>query len=212
MVVTIPCPGLSSGAGRHAVRRPCRQAAGGRCRHSWSPTRGSQPAAPAASRPLQRDPSDTSQLSAARHDRAVVGGLRAVVDRALDLALPPTCAGCGAEGDHFCAACRPALEAQLERPGGVALGLPAAIPRPLLQLEWCSPVQRAPPSRPSTRLKYAGERRLAEPLGGPSRDPRWHHAGAGGRPPGPGADPRPPGPGNAASTRRSCWPRSPLAR
>lgn len=100
------------------------------------------------------------------------------VERVLDLALPPTCAGCGVEGDHFCAACRPSLEAQPERPGGVALGLPAGIPRPLLQLEWCSPF-KGPVRAALHALKYAGERRLAEPLGR-ALATRWSYAGAGG--------------------------------
>jgi ComF family protein len=99
-------------------------------------------------------------------------GLRSAVERALDLALPPTCAGCGAEGDHFCARCRPALESRLER-----LGV-AEIPRPLVQLEWCSPF--AGPVRAALHaLKYAGERRLAVPLGH-ALATRWRHAGAGG--------------------------------
>jgi ComF family protein len=104
--------------------------------------------------------------------------IRAAVDRALDLALPPACAGCGVEGDHFCARCRPALESRLERPGGVEIGLAAEIPRPLLQLEWCSPF--AGPVRAALHaLKYAGERRLAQPLGH-ALATRWRHAGAGG--------------------------------
>jgi len=104
--------------------------------------------------------------------------IRAAVERALDLALPPTCAGCGAEGDHFCARCRPALESRLERPGGVEIGLVAEIPQPLLQLEWCSPF--AGPVRAALHaLKYAGERRLAQPLGH-ALATRWRHAGAGG--------------------------------
>jgi len=105
-------------------------------------------------------------------------GWRSAVERALDLALPPTCAGCGVEGDHFCARCRPALESRLERPGGVEIGLEAEIPQPLLQLEWCSPF--AGPVRAALHaLKYAGERRLAEPLGR-ALATRWRHAGAGG--------------------------------
>jgi predicted amidophosphoribosyltransferase len=46
----------------------------------------------------------------------------------------------------------------------VPLGLPSTVPLPLLQLEWCAPfagvVRRA-----LHALKYAGERRLAAPLG-----------------------------------------------
>ena len=104
--------------------------------------------------------------------------IRAAVERALDLALPPACAGCGLEGDLFCAGCRPALEAHLDRPGGVAIGLPAEIPRPLLQLEWCSPFT-GPVRAALHALKYAGEQRLAEPLGRAIAT-RWRHAGAGG--------------------------------
>jgi ComF family protein len=96
----------------------------------------------------------------------------------LDLALPPACAGCGLEGDLFCARCRPALESRLERPGGVEVGLPAEIPRPLLQLEWCSPFT-GPVRAALHALKYAGEQRLAEPLGG-ALATRWRHGGAGG--------------------------------
>jgi ComF family protein len=108
----------------------------------------------------------------------VATGIRAAVERALDVALPPACVGCGSEGDHFCAGCRPALEAGLERPGGVAIGLTAEIPAPLLQLEWCGSFSG--PVRASLHaLKYAGERRLAEPLGR-ALATRWRHAAAGG--------------------------------
>src|ERR1700690_259642 len=108
-------------------------------------------------------------------DRAMI---RSAVGRVLDLALPPSCAGCGLEGELLCAACRPGLEARLERPGGGAIGLIAEIPAPLLQLEWCSPF--AGPVRAALHaLKYAGERRLAEPLGR-ALATRWRHAGAGG--------------------------------
>lgn len=101
-----------------------------------------------------------------------------VVRRALDLALPPSCAGCGVEGELFCPDCRPALEARLERSGGVAIGLVSEIPAPLLQLEWCSPFS-GPVRAALHALKYAGERRLAEPLGR-ALATRWRHAGAGG--------------------------------
>lgn len=105
-------------------------------------------------------------------------GIRSALARALDLALPPTCAGCGVEGAAFCSMCRPALESRLERPGGVAIGLVAEIPEPLLQLEWCSPFS-GPVRAALHALKYAGERRLAEPLG-MALASRWRHAGAGG--------------------------------
>jgi ComF family protein len=57
-------------------------------------------------------------------------------------------------------------------------GLGEGPPEPLLQLEWCAPfagvVRRA-----LHALKYAGERRLAEPLGAAVAG-RWRAAGAGG--------------------------------
>jgi len=108
----------------------------------------------------------------------VAVGIRAAVERALDFALPPACAGCGLEGDLFCASCRPALEGHLERAGGVEIGLPAEIPRPLLQLEWCSPFS-GPVRAALHALKYNGERRLAGPLGR-ALATRWRHGGAGG--------------------------------
>ena len=67
--------------------------------------------------------------------------------------------------DRRCApTCRPALDARLELPGGTPIGLARGAPAPLLQLEWCAPF--AGPVRAALHdLKYAGERRLAEPLG-----------------------------------------------
>src|ERR1017187_1704678 len=91
-------------------------------------------------------------------DRAMIWS---AVGRVLDLALPPSCAGCWLEGELSCAACRPALEARLERPGGVAIRPIAEIPAALLQLEWCSPFS-GPVRAALHALKYAGERRLAE--------------------------------------------------
>jgi ComF family protein len=102
----------------------------------------------------------------------------AVPGRLLDLAFPATCPGCGREGEAVCAACRPALDARLERPAGIPIGLPSDVPPPLLQLEWCAPfggvVRRA-----LHKLKYGGETRLAEQLG-EAIGRRWLHAGAGG--------------------------------
>lgn len=98
--------------------------------------------------------------------------------RLLDLALPARCVGCGREGAPVCAACLPALDARLSLPAGTPIGLPADIPPPLLQVEWCAPfgglVRRA-----LHELKYAGEKRLAEPLGRAVAR-RWARAGAGG--------------------------------
>src|SRR3990172_5740009 len=112
---------------------------------------------------------------------AVTGLGRAVgrlATRALDLALPGRCAGCGREGAALCAACRPALDLRLHLPPGTPIGLPGDLPEPLVQVEWCAPfggvVRRA-----LHRLKYAGDRRLAEPLG-QAVGRRWAGAGAGG--------------------------------
>ena len=114
--------------------------------------------------------------------RAMVGGafglVRGLGTRVLDAALPGRCAGCGHEGAVLCGACAPALDARLDQPAGQPIGLPGDVPWPLLQLEWCAPfagtVRRA-----LHDLKYAGEQRLAEPLGRAIAR-RWAVAGAGG--------------------------------
>lgn len=100
------------------------------------------------------------------------------VGRLLDLALPPACAGCGAEGEPLCRTCRPALDVRLLLPPGTPLGLPDGPPDPLVRLEWCAPfagvVRQA-----LHALKYAGERRLAQPLG-EAVAARWARSGGGG--------------------------------
>ena len=101
--------------------------------------------------------------------------LRRLTDAALDLAFPAACSGCGREGAPLCTVCLPALDARLGLPGGTPIGLPADLPAPLLQLEWCAPF--AGPVRAALHdLKYAGERRLAEPLG-ESVARRWGRVG-----------------------------------
>ena len=96
----------------------------------------------------------------------------------LDLALPPACPGCGAEGEVLCLACRRTLGVRLGLPPGVTVGLPAPVPLPLVQLEWCAPY--AGPVRSALhQLKYGGERRLAGPLG-KAMATRWREAAAGG--------------------------------
>ena len=107
-----------------------------------------------------------------------MSGLAALGTRVLDLALPARCPGCGTEGPPICAACLPSLDARLEVPAGIAIGLPSDVPPPLLQLEWCAPftglIRNA-----LHELKYAGEKRLAVPLGAAIAR-RWRRAGAGG--------------------------------
>jgi ComF family protein len=104
--------------------------------------------------------------------------MSSVVARLLDLALPARCPGCGAEGPPICDRCLPGLDARLDVPAGIPIGLPSDVPPPLLQLEWCAPfsglVRRA-----LHELKYAGEKRLAAPLG-EAIARRWRRAGAGG--------------------------------
>jgi ComF family protein len=104
--------------------------------------------------------------------------LTRAVDRAIDLALPATCAGCGREGEAICARCAPALDARLNLRAGVPIGLPAHLPAPLVQLEWCAPYSGTL-RRALHELKYGGEQRLAAPLGAAIAR-RWARAGAGG--------------------------------
>lgn len=104
--------------------------------------------------------------------------LRRLADRTLDAAFPATCPGCGHEGAPICQVCLPALDARLEQPGGVPLGMPAEIPVALLQVEWCASFTGVVRDALHA-LKYGGERRLAEPLGRAVAR-RWDRAGAGG--------------------------------
>ena len=104
--------------------------------------------------------------------------LGAAANRALDLALPATCAGCGQEGAALCRECRSALDIRLDAEPGVPIGLPADIPAPLVQLEWCAPFTGVT-RRALHGLKYDGERRLA-PLLGAAVARRWARAGAAG--------------------------------
>jgi ComF family protein len=78
----------------------------------------------------------------------------------------------------MCLVCERAVDARLELPPGAAIGLVAATPEPLLQVEWCAPFAGAV-RRALHELKYGGEQRLAVPLGrGLAR--RWRAAGRGG--------------------------------
>jgi competence protein ComFC len=125
-------------------------------------------------RRIAGDPVGTSPISAGRHDARV----RNLATAVLDLAFPATCAGCGHEGAALCPRCVPALDVRLDLPPGAAIGMPADIPAPLVQLEWCAPfggvVRKA-----LHELKYAGEQRLAVPLG-EAVARRWGRAGVGG--------------------------------
>jgi ComF family protein len=105
-------------------------------------------------------------------------GIGGLASRALDLALPATCAGCDREGAALCSDCTPALDARLHLAPGTPIGLPGDIPEPLVQVEWCASFGGVT-RRALHRLKYAGDRRLAEPLG-QAVGRRWRRAGVGG--------------------------------
>jgi ComF family protein len=106
------------------------------------------------------------------------GMLGTAADKALDLALPAQCAGCRREGWALCHECLPALDVRLEAEPGVPIGLPADIPPPLLQLEWCAPFTGIT-RRALHALKYDGERRLAPPMGAAIAR-RWARVGVAG--------------------------------
>ena len=106
-----------------------------------------------------------------------ISSLTALATAALDMAFPATCAGCGTEGAPLCPRCVGALDARLDLPAGVPIGMPADVPRPLVQLEWCAPFH-GPVRTALHELKYAGERRHARPLG-EAVARRWARAGQG---------------------------------
>lgn len=102
----------------------------------------------------------------------------AVATRILDMTLPAICAGCEREGLSLCTDCAIALDVRADAAAGVPIGLPGDIPAPLVQVEWCTSFTGVT-RRALHRLKYAGDRRLAEPLGR-ALARRWARAGAGG--------------------------------
>ena len=107
----------------------------------------------------------------------IAGAVRTAAAKALDAALPAACVGCGREGRPICRACEPALDARLATPAGVPIGLPGELPEPLVQLEWCAQFRGV--TRDALHaIKYAGEQRLAEPLGRAVAR-RWSAAGVG---------------------------------
>ena len=65
----------------------------------------------------------------------------------------------------------------IDRPG-VPIGLPVELPAPLVQLDWAAPFSGTVRAALHA-LKYAGERRLADPLGSAAAE-RWRRVGAGG--------------------------------
>jgi ComF family protein len=103
---------------------------------------------------------------------------RSRLDALLDLALPASCAGCGEEGSALCPRCATVLDSRLKLPPGTPLGLPATLPMPLAQLEWCAPFN-GPVRVALHRLKYNGETRAVGTLAA-GMAARWRVAGAGG--------------------------------
>ncbi len=103
---------------------------------------------------------------------------RAIGDVVLDLVFPAQCSGCKREGPPICGACMPGLTRTIDRAGGVLFGLPADVPPPLVQVEWCAPFEGLVRNALHD-LKYAGERRLARLLGVALAD-RWRRVGVGG--------------------------------
>lgn len=96
------------------------------------------------------------------------------MDRLLDILLPPTCAGCGIEGVVVCTDCLRHLGARLDADPRWPIGLPGKLPDGLAQLEWCAPFT-GPTRHALHELKYAGNRRLARPLGALLAE-RWRRA------------------------------------
>jgi ComF family protein len=101
-----------------------------------------------------------------------------VVQRLLDVLLPPACPGCGSEGQIICGPCRKSLVRRQDEPAGVPIGLPSRQPAGIVQLEWCA-AYNGPARACLHALKYDGERRLVEPLA-EIMAARWMRAGIGG--------------------------------
>jgi predicted amidophosphoribosyltransferase len=111
---------------------------------------------------------------------SIFGGLRgtvgSVANRAAELALPVTCAGCYRAGTTLCGDCRRALEDRLAAGSRVTELIVLTPPAPLQQLEWCGPFDGIT-RRALERLSIAGERRMSEPLG-TAIAKHWAMAGA----------------------------------
>jgi competence protein ComFC len=100
------------------------------------------------------------------------------VHRLLDVLVPPSCPGCGREGEIICDRCHRHLARRMTEPAGVPLGLSSRQPAGIVQLEWCA--SYSGPARACLHaLKYDGERRLVGPLAELMAQ-RWRRAGIGG--------------------------------
>lgn len=100
-----------------------------------------------------------------------------IADRAVDFALPLTCAGCYRPGTTLCRDCRTALNVRLAAASGAPARSAAVVPG-VHQLEWCGPYEGMT-RRVLDRLTNDGDRRMSEPLGTAIAS-RWAIAGTGG--------------------------------
>jgi predicted amidophosphoribosyltransferase len=100
-----------------------------------------------------------------------------IADRAVDFALPVTCAGCYRRGTTLCRDCRTALQVRLAAGADARAGHAAVVPG-VHQLEWCGSYAGMT-RRVIDRLNSAGDRRMSEPLGMAIAS-RWALAGTGG--------------------------------
>lgn len=107
----------------------------------------------------------------------MIDWVRTATTRAMDLAFPGTCVGCGREGVPLCAPCATALDARLHEPAGTPIGMPGDLPAPLLQIEWCAPF-RGTVRDALHAVKYGAEQRIADPLGAAVAR-RWREVGVG---------------------------------
>jgi ComF family protein len=93
----------------------------------------------------------------------------------LDIVMPPTCGGCGAEGAALCGSCLGALSRRAREPAGAPVGMPATLPDGIVSLEWCASFS-GPVREALHALKYRGQRGLVGPLADALAE-RWRRSG-----------------------------------
>ena len=125
------------------------------------------------------------------------------MQKVLDLLLPPTCPGCGREGEALCARCRAHMARRLDEPAGVPIGLPSQHARGHRPARMVRVVQRAGArQRPRAQVRRrAAAREATERADGRTLAPRRLSAATSSFPC-PSTLRRD---GSAASTRPSCW-------
>jgi predicted amidophosphoribosyltransferase len=99
---------------------------------------------------------------------SILVGLRytvgSIANRAFELTLPVTCAGCYRPGTTLCGDCRSALEERLAAGSSGAGTIVSKPPAALHQLEWCGRFEGIT-RRALERFTLGGERGISEPLG-----------------------------------------------